>query len=112
MTFGQKIRELRIKAEYTQEELAVKVGKGKSYICNIEKGTRTTKLENIPALAEALNVSISELIGTEAIEPSNPYLEYIPYLAQASEERLESVRILLGMPVQKKNGSSMNEAVC
>lgn len=111
MTFGQKIKQLRTERGLTQEELAARVGKGKSYICNIEKGFRTTTLDCIPPLAEALNVPIGELMGDD-IEPSSPFLEYIPYLAQAEESDLRSIRKILGMPVEeKKNGASVSEAI-
>lgn len=102
MTFGQKIKQLRTKRGLTQEELAAMVGKGKSYICNIEKGFRTTTLDCIPPLADALGVPVGELLG-EDIDPSNPFLEYIPYLAQADEGDLRSIRKILGMPTEEKN---------
>ena len=101
MTFGQKVKQLRKRAGLTQEELASLCGRGKSFICNIEKGTRTTKLENIPLLADALGVSIGELVDQDDIEPSSPYLEYIPYLAQADSVTLENIRAILHMPTKK-----------
>ena len=113
MTFGQKVKALRKNLGITQEQLADRVGRGKSYICNIEKGTRTTTLENLPALAEALEVPISELMG-EDIDPSNPFLEYLPYLAQADEKSIDIVRAALGMEpilrVKKSDGVSSAEA--
>ena len=101
MTFGQKVKTLRKNLGITQEQLAERVGRGKSYICNIERGTRTTKIENLPALADALEVPISELMG-EDIDPSNPFLEFLPYLAQASEETIRNIRFMLGMPQDEK----------
>ena len=98
MTFGEKVKLLRNKKGLTQEQLAERCGRGKSYICNIEKGTRNTTLDNIPALAEALEVSIGELIDPDDIEPSNPFLEYLPYLAQASDETIANIRFMLHMP--------------
>lgn len=112
MKFGEKVKELRIRAGLTQEELAAKIGKVKSYICNIEKGTRTTKLENVPLLAEALNVSISELVGLD-IDPSSPFLEYIPFLARAEEGDIRSIRKILGMPIEdkKSDGNSVTDKI-
>ncbi len=104
MTFGEKVKALRKKAGLTQEQLAERCGRGKSYICNIEKGTRNTTLDNIPTLADALGVSVGELIDPDDLEPSNPYLEFIPYLAQADEVTLNNIRAILGMP--QKNSSS------
>lgn len=104
MKFGEKVKALRKKAGLTQEQLAERCGRGKSYICNIEKGTRTTTLDNVPNLATALGVSIGELIDPDEVEPSSPYLEFIPYLAQADEVTLNNIRAILGMP--KKNVTS------
>lgn len=113
MTFGQKVKKLRKNLGITQEQLADRVGRGKSYICNIEKGTRTTTLEKLPALAEALEVPISELMG-EDIDPSNPFLEYLPYLAQADEKSIDIVRAALGMEplirLKKSDGAFAAEA--
>lgn len=99
MTFGEKVRSFRKRAGLTQEQLAERCGRGKSYICNIEKGTRMTTLENVPDLAAALGVSIGELIDPDEVEPSNPYLEFIPYLAQADSITLRNIRAILGMPL-------------
>ena len=101
MTFGEKVRSLRKQAGLTQEQLAERLGRGKSYICNIERGTRKTTLENVPDLAEALGVSIGELVDPDDVEPSNPFLEFIPYLAQADEVTLNNIRAILGMPLKK-----------
>ena len=98
MTFGEKVRFLRKRAGLTQEQLAERCGRGKSYICNIEKGTRMTTLDNVPDLAAALGVSIGELIGND-IDPSNPFIEYLPYLAQADPTTLRNIRAILGMPL-------------
>ena len=98
MTFGEKVRSFRKRAGLTQEQLAERCGRGKSYICNIEKGTRMTTLDNVPDLAAALGVSIGELIGND-IDPSNPFIEYLPYLAQTDPTTLRNIRAILGMPL-------------
>ena len=96
---GKFLQKLRKQNGLTQEQLAERCGRGKSYICNIEKGMRTTTLDNFPDLAVALGVSISELIDPDEVEPSSPYLEFIPYLAQADPTTLRNIRAILGMPL-------------
>jgi len=59
--FGQRIRTLRKARGMTQEELAELSGLDRTYISGIERGLRNVALRNIEALAQALEVSISEL---------------------------------------------------
>lgn len=64
--FGQKIRELRIKENLSQEALAERAFVHRTYIGMIERAEKNITLSNIEKLAKALNISISELfIGIE-----------------------------------------------
>ena len=59
--FGQRIRTLRKARGLSQEALAELSGLDRTYISGIERGLRNVALRNIEALAQALEVSISEL---------------------------------------------------
>lgn len=59
---GKKIKELRLRAGYSQEELAFKAGLHRTYISDIERGERNVSVENIKKIADALNVDPSELL--------------------------------------------------
>ena len=59
--FGTIIRELREQNGYSQESLAHKCGLDRTYISGIERGKRNISLWNIKILANALDVSISQL---------------------------------------------------
>ena len=59
--FGQRIRTLRRERGLTQEALAELSGLDRTYISGIERGIRNVALRNIEALAQALNISMSEL---------------------------------------------------
>lgn len=114
-TFGDNIRKYRELKGLRQEDLAVAIGyKTKGSINKIEKNVTKLPQNKIKLCADVLGIPVAKLFSDAepTIEPFEKFKEYLPYLAQASEERLESVRILLGMPVEKKSGSSMNEAVC
>lgn len=50
---------------YTQEDLAQKLGVSKVAICWYESGDRTPSLENFVKLADILNLTLDELIGRE-----------------------------------------------
>lgn len=64
MNIGKKLKELRVKRGYTQEEVAIRVGLKKAAINKYETGTvKNIKIETIEKLAEVLNVSKVELLG-------------------------------------------------
>ncbi len=60
--FGNRIRELRIKKNLSQQELADETGFHKNYIGMVERGERNIALKNIESLAKAFEISISELL--------------------------------------------------
>lgn len=60
--FGNKVREIRLKKEMSQGDLAKILGVHPTYISGIERGVRNMALKNIERLAGALGVKIEELI--------------------------------------------------
>ncbi len=65
MTIGERIKQARLKAECTQQQLADMIGVAKSTVTGYEKGTREPDSLKINAIAKALNVSGDYLLGTE-----------------------------------------------
>lgn len=59
---GLKVKELRLRAGYSQEELADKANLHRTYMSDIERGERNVSIENIKKIADALNVEASELL--------------------------------------------------
>ena len=59
---GRRIKFARINAELTQEQLAEKVSLSVSHISNIETGTTKVSLGAIVRLANALSVTVDELL--------------------------------------------------
>jgi transcriptional regulator with XRE-family HTH domain len=60
--FGGRVRELRLSKGWSQEALASKVELDRTYIGGIERGERNVGLRNVARLAEALGVSVAELL--------------------------------------------------
>ena len=60
--FGKRVKELRLEKSLSQGKLAKLLDVHPSYISGIERGKRNLSLRNIEKLANALNVSIEELI--------------------------------------------------
>ena len=61
--FGTAIRRQRIDLRISQEELADRAGLHRTYISDVERGTRNLSLESIGRLAKALKLSVSALFS-------------------------------------------------
>lgn len=64
-----RIKELRIAANMTQEELAAKMCATKGAVGNYETGKRTPNLEVLEAIADIFNVEIDYLVGRTNVLP-------------------------------------------
>ncbi len=62
LKLGQKIKEIRIKQGYSQEELASLSKLHRTYISDIERGERNVSVENIEKIAKALKIEPNELL--------------------------------------------------
>lgn len=60
--FGERVRELRVKAGYSQEGFAEECGLDRTYMGGIERGERNLALRNIERIAKALRITLSELM--------------------------------------------------
>jgi len=98
--FGENVRMYRQRLGLTQDELAQMVGYSyRSAINKIEKGERDVSTPIIAALANALHVSVTDLIGTaEQLDVFKDFYEYLPYLMKADEWQIKAVREILHMP--------------
>lgn len=60
--FGEKIRSIRKKKGLSQEELSFRASLHRTYISDIERGSRNVSLENIEKIAKALGISTKDLL--------------------------------------------------
>lgn len=78
MTIGERIKQRRIELGMTQQELAEKVGyKTKVAICNIEQNDRTLMQNKIKPMAEALETTVSYIMGWDTEEELTNELENV-----------------------------------
>ncbi len=63
MTVGEKIRAARKAAGLTQKELAEKMKISYQNLAQWETGKRNPKLENIAKIADALDMSVDDILG-------------------------------------------------
>ncbi len=62
LLFGRAVRERRVKLGLTQESLAERAGLHWTYIGGIERGERNVSIINVVKIANALDVSVSEML--------------------------------------------------
>jgi transcriptional regulator with XRE-family HTH domain len=60
--FGQKLRKIRERVGVSQEKLAELAKLHRTYVSSVERGKRNISLVNIERLAQALGVSLKELM--------------------------------------------------
>ena len=61
--FGQSVRKFRDAKGFSQEALAEKADLDRTYISDIERGTRNPGIKNVARLAKALGVATAELMA-------------------------------------------------
>ena len=95
MELGKKIRALRLKAGFTQEQLAEKLGIGAQSVSKWENGATMPDIASLPYLAEVFGVTIDDLFDLTVEQrfnriehrmdiednlPQDVYLEYEEFL--------------------------------
>lgn len=60
--FGQRLRELRKEAGFSQEGFAAYCRLDRAYVGGIERGERNLSLRNIAIIARGLGITIEELM--------------------------------------------------
>ena len=66
MTIGQRIKAARKQVGMTQAELALKLGIPYQSIGQWERDIRNPKLETLQRIADAMEISVSELVGKDS----------------------------------------------
>jgi transcriptional regulator with XRE-family HTH domain len=62
INFGNKLKEIRRERQLSQEKLAEESGLHRTYIGGVERGERNPTLTTLKKLADALNISLEELL--------------------------------------------------
>ncbi len=58
---GQRIKEIRIQNNFSQESFALKIGMDRTYYASVESGNRNISIQNIKKIADGFNLSLEEL---------------------------------------------------
>lgn len=65
--FGQNVRKLRLKRNWSQEDLAHYANLDRTYVSGVERGERNISLINISKLATALEVEPKALLDFKEV---------------------------------------------
>ena len=76
MNTGQKIRDLRKKHGITQKALADKLGTSPQNLAQYESGKRHPKIETLQKIADALDIPVSDIIGTGFLNIPDDKIDY------------------------------------
>jgi transcriptional regulator with XRE-family HTH domain len=124
-TIGQRLRARRVELGRTLAEVAEQSGLSLPYVSNLERGRGNPTLEALEALAGALGVPLSGLLGeTDPMEPmqvllasappsllqfarSSDFQDTVAELAERQEESVDAMRqrVLVGMASSPQRSS-------
>jgi transcriptional regulator with XRE-family HTH domain len=109
---GQRIREVRRTLSYTQEQLAERAGISVSFLSMIERAQRVPHVETLGMLANALNMSLSQIfIGVNESIDHRPAV-FLPLIASIDNLRLDSsdvdTLLLVAQTLSKKKNRSVS----
>jgi transcriptional regulator with XRE-family HTH domain len=63
IVLGKRIRELRLKAGFSQESFADHCGLHRTYMGGVERGERNLTIQSVMTVATGLGISMSELLA-------------------------------------------------
>ena len=74
--FGERIKQLRLQKNISQEKLSFLSGFHRTYIGMIERGESNISISNIAVFAKVFELNISELIDFKTVNPNHTYKDY------------------------------------
>ncbi|QJT94781.1 helix-turn-helix domain-containing protein [Wolbachia endosymbiont of Diaphorina citri] len=106
---GEKVKNWRLERGYTQKDLAEKIGVKYWVILQYEKGNRRISIERLYAIAEALSISITDLIPVSKScleDEEEEILNLVREYKKINDQELRRMFCLLTQFVQVSEKSS------
>ena len=85
--FGNILYALRMKANFTQADLAERAGLSQAAVSRLEKGQRWPNLKTMKRISQAFNTTVKALMHLTADEIGKPDAEYWDSLDDDKEEK-------------------------
>lgn len=89
---GERIRELRKSAGFTQEKFGGKTGLSYKYIGELERGQVNVSLNSIVKIAEALGVKVGDLFSEERIHVQKVFVRERNTLLRLSPQNIHLIK--------------------
>lgn len=90
-TFGKRLKELRLQANMTQDELAEQVNVATKTVSYWENGHNPITFNKIPLIANALNIPIYKLFVFLETEEKKADNDYIKLLQEKTGKELDTL---------------------
>jgi transcriptional regulator with XRE-family HTH domain len=100
-SLGRRIRELRSKHGWTQEQFAEFCGLHRTYLGHVERGEKNVSLSTVSRLADALGVRIPALFGSTRQNVTSTLQQLRPPLTKSAPHP-EVGRLLDELQAQRK----------
>lgn len=91
IALGKKIRSLRLSRGWTQEQLAEYADLHVSYIVLLEKGANRATIETLEKLAQAFDISISELVHSLDETNDDPMKKQMRDLMEDFVQKIDAI---------------------
>ena len=104
---GRRIRENRLLANYSQEQLAWEAGLSATYISYIESGTKKPSLESLVSICNVLGITVDKLLSGNQKHAEFDYQTDISFLMRSTsptEKRLIYELVYAMLNILRKNG--------
>ena len=110
-TIGERIAAARKNAKLTQEELAQKVGLGKTTILNFEKNLTNANCVQMLKISEVLRVDIGYLVTGAAGRKNDVYIPVPPHVYKGFLLARAELEAALKMKMASEHGDECGEEV-
>ncbi|MDO4977882.1 MAG: helix-turn-helix transcriptional regulator [Eubacteriales bacterium] len=106
---GKRIREVRVKRDMSQAELAAKCKTSAQYLSQIENGHKQASLQILVSIAESLEVSMDNLLAGNQVKNSKEYYYELSQLLNdcSSYERRIIYELVVAMKDVLKNNHDL-----
>ena len=92
MLIGKRVKDLRVQAQISQQELGNIIGVTKVSVCGYESGSRVPSLDTLLKLADALNTSIDFLLGREIPVVNEESRNYVGAISEYDVEFIQELK--------------------
>lgn len=98
---GSRIKEIRTRRGFTQEQLAEKIEISSKYLSSIERGLENPTLNTLIKLCQSLDANFDELfVQLQAEDPAECKSLIISMLDQATDEQLKIAYKILSVIIR------------